>query len=372
YLAKAYQLADSLQHDYLKAQVLLEWSTFNWEAEIYEEARKAAQQALDLAKQNGDDDLLHRCRQLKGEYAYYAGKTELGLSLLENAYHYFEKNQQWGEAGLALNVLGAIYFDQNELVSAIKCIHKAREYLNQSGYEAMQNEVAANLGFVLLRLEDYDGAYTALREAIRRSDFKGDNNIKAIALNTLADYFDNRQRPDSALHYAQLGLQIGEKINCQRTITNSSLLLSDIHLQAQAFAPAASFVKRSVDIGEASGNLNFLARAQLQDAKIKQRTNQYEAAFQQAEKALSNFKKLKDETREAASYQLLGQLADELGQHKKALAYTNAYLQINEKIQAAESTRKIATVRQQFQLEQQEEQIAQLEEQNRLELANSR
>ena len=63
---------------------------------------------------------------------------------------------------------------------------------------------------------------------------------------------------------------------------------------------------------------------------------------------------------------------DRGGQLKKAIEYNKAYQATKEQLNAKDRIRKIATVEQQFQIDQQEERIAQLEQKSQLELANSR
>ena len=372
YLSQTYHLTDSLQLDYLKATVLTQWSIYNLEFDQYEKALKNATTASNIAKALGDSTLYYDAQLLIGEYHGHYGEAEKGVKLLQQTQHYFERKKQWANAATTLNTLGYQYYYRENLATSVKCLEMAQQYAHVNGFKSLLNKIEANMGFVLLSLEDFENAYKSLRKSIALSDFKGDMNTKGLAANTLANYFYNHSKLDSAFHFAQLGLDIGQLINCQRTIATSSVSLGQLYFEQQNYAKAHHHIDRSISIGEKINNTYYKGRSYFEKGRLLFAENQFASALQQTQKALAEFKTSQNQYWQGETFLQLAKITEALGQVKIALQHNKDYQAINQKIQQENQTKKIATVQQQFQLEKQQDRIQQLEHQSKLELANSR
>ena len=238
YILSTYHWADSLNMDYFLARAKTQASIYNVQANLYPEAKQRLKAADSLAYQINDQDLIHFCLILKGEFSFYDGNDQLSIKQLNEALAHFESEKRLAEAAITLNVLGYVLFKKEELAASIRCIKQAIKYINEKGYQSLKNMVYSNLGFIYVRLDDYDNAYKTLKECIELSDEKGDLNYKGLAANTLAEYFQNKAIQDSAYHYASMGFDIGETIHCRNTMAKSSLMLSTILLNKDKHSEA--------------------------------------------------------------------------------------------------------------------------------------
>jgi len=372
YLSHASYVSDSLHLDYIKAYALTQWSIYNFEFEQLDDAFENATEAAEIATSLGDSTLFHFSQILIGEYSCFYAKDEKGVKVLNQAKHYFEQNKSWAYAATALNILGYYYYQKDALATSVKCIEKAQQYVHVKGFKSLQNKIEANMGFVLLGLEDYENAYQSLIKSIKLSDFKGDLNTKGLAANTLAKYFYNNMELDSALHFAQLGYDIGTEISCQRTIALSSFSLGSIYFEKQDYPKAHHHIDQTLAIGETINNSFYKGRSYFEKGRLHFTQQQFQLALKLSQKALEEFKILQDQFWKGETHLQLAKITEAIGQVDTALQHNKAYQVINKKIQEENQTKKIAIVQQQFQLEKQQDRIEQLEQQSQLELANSR
>jgi signal transduction histidine kinase len=112
---------------------------------------------------------------------------------------------------LAYTNLGQINFRNNQADSSLVLFKEALGFVEKSGYRKYQSDILQNIGNVYLFKKIYDSArqnyFRALTSAAEKNNVAGFANIYL----SLANYFNDTHRYDSAVYYAYLSLDVFRK-----------------------------------------------------------------------------------------------------------------------------------------------------------------
>ncbi|MFT3980407.1 MAG: sensor histidine kinase [Ferruginibacter sp.] len=153
-------------------------------------------------------------------------------------------------------------------------------------------------------------------------------------------FYHGIKKFDSARYYYYIYLSEREKLNLISTSRKISTLsnIADTYLQENNPSEALVYIERIRDMGKEPEQQKYLAFfmsfIDLQSAKAHYQLGHYETAIKTLDKALADVQKTGSHLRSEIvdSYNIYAKSYEALGDYKKALAYKNTYVALNDSL----------------------------------------
>lgn len=199
------QVVKTLKNDREKvyALVLLSqtYSSYNLKSSI-----KEAEKALDLAKENGDTDLISYALFNAGNACFMHGLNETAANYFYSYLDIQKQNNHTQGIAYALASIGALRLKMQDFEAAKSNLLQGLNILNQAvkdnstGTSHQQiPHILNNLGIVYQNLQQYDSALWYYRQSIRSSAGATDPGyLRASTYNNIGGLFLDAKNPDSA------------------------------------------------------------------------------------------------------------------------------------------------------------------------------
>ncbi|HSN09866.1 MAG TPA: ATP-binding protein [Hanamia sp.] len=130
--------------------------------------------------------------------------------------------------------LGYAYFDMGVAFAGLNQLDSARFYVQEAiatfaKYNHKEPLVYQTLGDIKMKSGQTGDALNFYRESLRIALKNNERRASAYAYDKIAEFFRNTNRPDSAIYYAEEGLEVSRSINQKNTILEASNLLSELY-----------------------------------------------------------------------------------------------------------------------------------------------
>ena len=281
------ELSNSMP-DSQRIKVLIQLNSDFWELDL-DSSLAFAQQALRLAQQTGNLKSISLSLQRIGGCYNHLGDHPKSLDYCFRALKIAEDNQYRNEK---IDILGTIalnyeslkdypraisYFRQalalcQEIQSAAGITHleafiataysnydkpdSARFYMQKSliGMDTIKNDylaktIYAEMGEIQFKLRDYKNAFQNVHRSILINKINNSHRALAIAYNSIADFFRQRNRPDSGIYYAEKGLEEAQANRFQQQILRSYNILAKLYEPAD-LEKALYYYKEAIKIND--------------------------------------------------------------------------------------------------------------------------
>ncbi len=283
--------------------------------------------AVAHAERTGARLLVARARLLEGRSYFNQGKPLQSEPALEMARQLFAAAGDRAGAAAALNSLGTVLSDQQDITRAQRMYEQSFAVSEEIGDRRAMSSALNNLGILLKDRGDLAAARRAHERALALRREIGDRNWTAISLSNIGVVLFEEDRLREATTYYQQSLavarEIGDKRSMVRALHNLAIVERETGALAQARAGCEESLAMRAEIGDKRGQV--MGRVELGMVLLQQ------AQLATARKSQEEAIRLAAETRlkpgEAQARYQLGEIALAAGdvvearrQHQRALA----------------------------------------------------
>jgi two-component system, NtrC family, sensor kinase len=176
----------------------------------------------------------HGLQVLTGPAVDGIGEAYIILKDYPTAISYFRKQIPIEINGLNAEALAYCYFDMGVAFAGLNQLDSADFYENKSietfaKYNYEEPLVYQTLGDIKMKSGNVASAGEYYKKSLAISQRKNESRALAYAYNKVASFYKNTNQPDSAIYYAQKGLEESRLINQKKTILEASALLSELY-----------------------------------------------------------------------------------------------------------------------------------------------
>ena len=365
------QLAEQLGLQKIICQVKLNIAIFHINKQQYQDAFQQLDQSEECAANLNEAGILAKIKNARGEALRMQGEYEKAVPLLQEVLDYFTKNNN-PMAASPLNSLAAIRYLQEDLVGAADYFMQARDMAAQYQLLGEWQTYEANLGFLYLRLEQFDKARPALLSAYRLAERQGRlSGISHAAYNLGEFYFQNEQ-PDSAEHFAKVAMTAAQKIGDAQRVAGASLILTDVALQAGDLQNAQKYVQQAAAAANESEDIFISGYSYFTQGQVAENLGKDMEAIRFFQKALGVFEQTNERSVAAETHTEIAKIHEKRGDYQQALAAFKIAQQLEDSIQQTQQAQQIAALEKDFALEKKEVEIDFLKKENELKNKNLR
>jgi signal transduction histidine kinase len=177
----------------------------------------------------------HHLEDLAGPALDGIGEAYIILKDYPKAINYLRRyiliNQEYGSnnEGLAYAYfdMGVAFAELNQMDSANYYEQKAIEVFAKYNYE--EPLVYQTIGDIKLKSGRPAGALEFYQKSLHIAIRNNERRASTYAYNKIAAFYKNNNKPDSAIYYAQKGLEESRLINQKKTILEAAALLSELY-----------------------------------------------------------------------------------------------------------------------------------------------
>lgn len=228
---QALQLSQRIGYKKGEASALVQLSNHHWATSDFIMALHYASRSIRIREEMKDEAGLSYSynmialvyRELgDGKNAIlYLNKTAQLLPAIEDSCHFYKRAVVYGSLGRSWMLL-----DQTD--SAFYYYQKSYQLFNASRNEYQMYLATSGLGDVELKKQNTGIALAFYREALQNCASFNDTTAYTETYFKMAQYFHKTGRPDSAEHYAGLGLICAKRMNNYKVIQDAAYLLYDV------------------------------------------------------------------------------------------------------------------------------------------------
>jgi len=176
----------------------------------------------------------HHLEDLAGPALDGIGEVYIILKDYSKAISYLRRYIFNQENGTNDEGLAYAYYDTGVAFAGLNKLDSANWYEQKAiqtfaKYDQEEPLVYQALGDIKMKSGNSQEALDYYQESLRISLRKNESRALAYAYYKIASFYKNANRPDSAIYYAQKGLQESQLINQKKTILEASALLSELY-----------------------------------------------------------------------------------------------------------------------------------------------
>jgi serine/threonine protein kinase/predicted ATPase len=150
-----------------RVKVLIRAARFHFDTGSMEEAEGIVQEALELAKQVGDERGRGAALTLYATVVENIGRTAEAREIIERALEVYKKVEDPEGEALAWNLLGILKHLQSELEGALEAYQRAVELAKQTGARWIEEMARINIGYCHVKMGELERAVNTYRENLR-------------------------------------------------------------------------------------------------------------------------------------------------------------------------------------------------------------
>ena len=291
----------------------------------------ATQRAVEHAEHAGAKLLVARARLFEGRSYYNQGKPQQAEQALDAARQLFIDAGDRAGAASALNSLGSVLSDQQDITRARRMYEQSFATSEEIGDRRAMSSALNNLGILLKDQGELAEARRAHERSLAIRREIGDRSWTAVSLSNIGVVLFEEDRLREATAYYKESLAISREIGDKRGLVRALHNLAIVERETGQFAEARSGLEESLAARAAMGDKRGQVMGNVELGMVLLQQAEIGAARARQEDAI----RLAGETRlkpgEAqARYQLgeialaAGDLAESRRQHEQALARCGA------------------------------------------------
>lgn len=287
----------------------------------------AIQRALQRAEQTGARLFVARARLLEGRSYYNQGELQKSEPPLHAARQMFIDAGDRAGAASALNSLGTVLSDQQDITRAQRMYEESLATSEEIGDRRAMSSALNNLGILLKDQGQFVAARRAHERSLALRREIGDRNWTAVSLSNIGVvlFEEDRLREATTFYKESLAIsrEIGDKRGLVRALHNLAIVEREVGQLVEARAGCEESLATRADIGDKRGQV--MGRVELGMVLLQQ--GEIAAARTSQEEAIRLARETRLKPGEAQARFQLGEIALAAGdlpesrrQHEQALA----------------------------------------------------
>ena len=242
---------------------------------------------------------------------------------------------------------------QGNDVKALDNYQKALKIFIQSKNQIYIGNVYTNLAQLYYNLNNYDKQLEYISKSLeiyKKSQDK--EGVVFLYLSTADTYLEHKKDYQQALDYYEKGLQISLEIGAKANIARAYLGFGNTHYRLKQYQEAKEFTDKAIQLSKEIEAKETLAASYLTFAKVHWDTQQTQQAKQFGEKAFALSQELSSMGVAAESAELLANLYHKQRNYERAYHYHTIYKANSDSLLNEEKIKKITTLENQYQYDQ--------------------
>ena len=263
--------------------------------------------------------------------------------------------------GSVKNALGMTYLDEGNYVVALPLFQEAQQIFAELGLAEGEAVTENNIAIIHGRLGDHPSALKHYRRALEIHEERREKGRQFAALvNIGLIYLDDYNMPDSALIYHQRAYDIAQEIKDPRKIALANSSMVDIWRKKREFAKARACADSALETFEKLGNRFRIATVKLKLGTLAKHQGRPAQALAYYDEAMPIANEIDAVEIRKSLYFHYSKAHKDLGQHQKALRYYELYTDLNDSLRDLGLQRQTETLRQHYQADRKEQQLAEV------------
>ena len=300
--------------------------------------------AQDLSAQLGYETGKASALSTEGFCYIQLTEYERGHEKLFGALEIFEHlNQQPGIAQVHYN-LGVLYFRLGNYSNALDSVNKAFDFYKKENNHAELARCYFQLGLLHLFLMDYESAVEYNNQAVQMALQHGLPAVEAAAKMLLGQTYMALKQYERSGEYLQESLNIRERIKDERGYCAALNAQMNLCLETNRFDEAEQISKKGITLAERLGDKMSISRFMVDLAKISFSKNNLVLAEQKGLEALQIAEHINLRMALVPVHQLLSEIYEKTGDHKKALQHYKSFFKINSEINDTNAAMKAKSI----------------------------
>lgn len=276
---------------------------------------------------------------------YFAGKA---LNIAESL-------KDWKGKAQSLNCIGVSYFIQNNYEKALEYYLNALSLREKIGDMKGVAGTLNNVGMVYRDRKEYSTALSYYFRALRINDSLKNTVYYVRNLNNIGVAYENLNYFDSALIYHRRSIALkrtlGDNVGIASTLRN----IGRVYIRLKRTADAEQTFGEALKIPSISKQVRAMILLDL--AALYEERSNIPTATRYAQEALLLAEELHSALIEQNVCELLARVERQKGQHKQALEYYQRFISLRDSLFGESSTRRLAALQTNYELERQRVQI---------------
>jgi PAS domain S-box-containing protein len=358
YGKQALELLDTFPDEKTRAAALNSISNVYMYLGEQETAKKHALDSLSIAEKINDKPGEAAARDSLGEINVCVGEYDQALGYYKKNLDVYKELKNQPKLARTLNSIGTIYGSKSDYPRAL-------EYYQQSLkiYEELKDQfgislVNGNIGMIYWELKDTEKSLGHHFRSLEIFEKLKDERNMVSTLDNIGIVYSYLGKYKEALAYFNRALTISEKL-VPRYFTSVILNhMGEVYKKLDNDQKALKCFTQALEIKEELKEKTGIAEVSINIASIDQRQGRYQEAIQLATKGLEIARESNVKSMMCNAYQVLSETYEAMGQHKQSLGYYKEFKKINDSIFNEDTTKKIADLQNNLNIERKESEIA--------------
>jgi tetratricopeptide (TPR) repeat protein len=306
----------------------------------YDQARRAFQQGLTLARQQGQQDLLTILLADLGWVSWKCGAYAQAQECVEEGLALARQRQDRQGMSCLLQQLGVIQARRGQYRESEACLREGLTLARQLGEPERCCLLLLNLGTTLLNRGAYGPAETALQEGLALARQMRHREWISLVLLNLADLVLMQRQEELALAYVQEGLTLARQIEHRELMSGHLVNQGMIAYHQGDYQQAEAALTEGIQLAQQTGIPYLIGYAHYEAGNCALAQQKWEAA-QEAFAAMEQVGREPEQELRALACYGQGRVAQAQGQPEHAYALGQASLHLLEEIGQEEKAREV-------------------------------
>jgi len=291
---------------------------------------------------------------LFGEMFYYKGIMDSAIFYNKKANKIYTTYQSEKKLAQSLVTLGAIYDYQAKNKEALANYKRAQQIFEKLNDTNGVAYALNNLGVLYYSQGDSAIGLAYLEKCMILHQKKGNNEELIWTLNSIGNIYVNKKNYKKALKLYQQALLIDEKIESKSGLAYTFKNLGNYYLKLNILDSALYYHQKDLELYTKLKGESGIALSNTNIGKVYYEKGNYKFAKQYGETAYSITKNLNLTLRTFEVAELLKDVYYKTSEYKKALYFTNLWIQLKDSMRNAETERASLRQRMQYEYNQKE------------------
>jgi PAS domain S-box-containing protein len=358
YGKQALELLDTFPDEKTRAAALNSISKVYMYLGEQETAKKHALDSLAIAEKINDKPGVADALYSLGKISEVIGELDLALEYLSKSLQLFKELKAQDKIAQTLNSIGGIYWGKSDYPRALDNYQQSLKIFEELNDQWGISGLNSNIGYIYWELKDTDKSLGHYFKSLEIFEKLEDERNIAITLDNIGVVYRYLGKYKEALAYFDRALTISEKL-VPRYFTSVILNhMGEVYKEQNNDQKALECFTQALEIKEELKEKTGIAEVSINIASIDQRQGRYQEAIQLAAKGLEIARESNVKSMMCNAYQVLSETYEAMGQHKQSLGYYKEFKKINDSIFNEDTTKKIADLQNNLNIERKESEIA--------------
>ncbi len=310
---------------------------------------------------------------VKAQYYEALAQLRKGILICERLIEEKPQNNAFKRKALAIYAnIGNIYYYQGKFDNCIENYLKALKLSEQIGFQKGIAVSCSNLAAAYKDIENYEKALEYNYRSLKIAYESGDRFSIVQSLNNLGTVYFAMPNYDSAYMYFKQCQKLNESDSNEFVLISTYVNIADVMRETGNYDSALYYFDRSLSISKKLNSTDGLVNNYYMIGQLYQKTGDYESAIENYDNCIVYA--IESESRRflQLANNRLAEIYEERGQYKNALEHYMESAAMRDSIFNEEFDERIADMEAKYRTEKKEEEIALLQEKNKLQEVESK